>query len=139
LHLRMKVLCFFGKLGTTHPTTGVMSHKTSIHLFYPRKKLALKARQYERHEMHTECKGLLKTDHFEDQDIFMKVVFFLFGGHPASEICTDVSEQCSETSAHKIQKTGDPPPQKKNRTFTTRPKFEIKNLYGNHTVVFITK
>jgi len=50
--------------------------------------------------------GLLNTGHFEDQDIFMKVEFFLFDGYPASEICADVSEQHSETSALKIQTPG---------------------------------
>jgi len=51
----------------------------------------------------------LKTDHFEDQDIFMKVVFFLFDGNPTSEFCADFSELSSETSAHKIQKPGNHP------------------------------
>ena len=35
--------------------------------------------------------------------------------------------ECSETSAHKIQKPGNRPKVKKNTTLRTRQKFEIKN------------
>jgi len=58
--------------------------------------------------------------------LYESCIVFFFGGYPASEFCADVSDAKES-------------PERKNRTLRTRPKFEIKNLYGNHTVVFITK
>ena len=40
---------------------------------------------------------------------------------------------CSETSAHKIQTPGEPP-KRKNTTFTTQRKFEIKSYRLNSKV-----